>query len=176
MTRRILWLAKKQPLASHQLLWRANNYYQWRLRAILGAHNVSYLEYAIMTELLAQPLGAAYSYTQLATDLHVGRKCIAAAVQSATAKRLARRYIHSPFDQRAWVVLATPVTAQKVKTINEAVQKIEDEVARMLGASGQVALRELCKTASTQPIPKARASWWRITHQHQTGQRRTYED
>lgn len=165
MHRLLPWQKSHQVLAAHQLLWRISNYQQRALKKTLHQHGITYIEYAIVTELLAQRHTMTSSYQQIADALHMNRRTIAKAMERAWSKRLVRYRMRDLFDRRAWSIQASPIGANIVYAIDAQTLQIEQELVHFLGSDSLKRLEQLHDNIhNTHPQPKAKAFWWRATH------------
>lgn len=161
------WLPAVKPLSTHQLLWRINNYYHRQLRIICTQHDVTYLQYAIMIELTAQPKGAVFSYRHLSVCLQVPQQTVVNAVTSGRRKGLFMVYTRAMFDERAQVIKLKLSDVRRLKQIEVAMQVVEAELRDALSETGVHRLRELYGVILAEQEPRVRTAWWLHGHPDQ---------
>ena len=166
------WLPPLQPLPPSQALWRICNHYQLRCHTILKRCGLTYLQFSIMIEVLAQPRGMAASYKQLSVALDVNERRLARAVKDLSERSLIRNYHDDMLDHRALLVTASLATTRKMSELLVALEPLEVEIAAMMAPLLLDGLRKASSLRPEPPEPVARAYWWKQTHYRGSAWRR----
>lgn len=157
------WQNPQQTLTAHQMLWRVNNYHQIILRKTLRKHKITYIEYAIVAELLLQQKAMAGSYQQLATALHTDHSTIAKAMRRVRTKGFICFHKRDIFDRRAWSIQASRLGAHLVDEIHGETIHFEQELVTLLGSGALKKLEKLYdQSIALERKPKAKAHWRKV--------------
>jgi hypothetical protein len=117
-----------------------------------------------MLEVLAQPKAVAASYKQLAVALDVNERRVARAVRGLSKLGLIHDYYVDMFDNRAQLVIASPITLRKIQELLAVLEPIENDIVLLVGAELSHSMCSVSSLRPEPPEPRARPGWWMQTH------------